>query len=176
MGDDGNGTSLAASQGSEFSRFEMSMAGDVGGGKSDIKVGLEPVIGNERLTPCGGDGDTGSVTSISAAGSGDTEMELVLGSVVPEPAGCVGGKVGNDSPVAAGNEADEAEAAELVDGVGDERPERPRRGDMELIEGHARTRPRNRLSTSYGRNRFSSGRLVLKLRSMSSSDSYVNST
>jgi hypothetical protein len=153
----------------------MSMAGDVGR-KSDIKVGLRPVLGKERLSPCDGDGDAGSITPVSSAGSGDTEIELVLGSVVPGPAGCLDGEVGNDSPIAAGNGADEAEAAELVDGVGEECPERPRRGDMELIEGHARTRPRKRLSTSRGLNRFSSSRLVLNLRSMLSSDSYVKST
>jgi hypothetical protein len=139
-------------------------------------VGLRPVLGKERLSPSGGDGDAGSVTPVSAAGSGDTEIELMLGSVVPEPAGCIDGEVGNDSPIAAGNGADEVEAAELVDGVGDECPERARQGDIELMEGHARTRPRKSLSTSRGLNRFSSSRSVLKLRSMSSSDSYVNST
>lgn len=111
-GENDNGTSLSTSQGSEFRR-------------SGIKVGLEPVFGNERLTLCEGDGDAASVGSVSAVGSGDTEMGLV-----PGPGGCVGGKVGNDSPVAAGNGTDEAEAAELVDGVGDERPESSRRGGM----------------------------------------------
>ena len=154
----------------------MSMTGDVRGGRSDIQVGPESVLGNERLAPCGRDGDAGSVGSVSAASSGDTEVGRALGSVGFEPAGYVGGKVGNDRPVAASDGADEAEAAELVDGVGDESPERPRRGDMELMEGHARTRPWKRLSTSCGRNRFSSGRSVLKLQSMPSSDSYVNST
>jgi len=154
----------------------MSMGGDVGAGKSDIKVELNPVFGNEKLSACGGEGDAGRVTSVSAVGSGDTVIELVLASVVPWPAGCVGGEVGNDSPIAAGNVTDETESVDVMDGVGDECPERPRRGDRELMEGHARTRPRNRLSTSCGRNLFSSGRLVLKLRSMCSSDSYVNST
>ena len=154
----------------------MSMTGDEGRQKSDIKVGLGPALGNKRLSPCGGDGDAGSVISVSAVGSGNTEIGLVLGSVVPGPAGCVGGKVGNDSPIAADTGADEAEAAELVDGVGDEYPERPRRGDMELMEGHMRMRPRKRLSTSCGRNRFSFGSSLLKSRSMSSLDSYVNWT
>jgi hypothetical protein len=104
-------------------------------------VGPESVPGNERLALCGGDGDAGSVGSVSAASSGDIEVGRALGSVGFGPAGCVGGKVGNDRPVAASDGADEVEAAELVDGVGDEHPERPRRGDMEFMEGQARTRP-----------------------------------
>ncbi|KAL2192748.1 hypothetical protein P885DRAFT_64685 [Corynascus similis CBS 632.67] len=105
-----NGTSLSTVQQSEFRRFEISIAGDVGGGELDIK----------KLTPYEGGGDAGSVNPVSAAGGRGSEMGLVLGSVVPGPAGCVGGEAGNESPGVAGNGADEAE---LVDGVGDERPE-----------------------------------------------------
>ena len=90
---------------------------------------------------CGGDGEVGSVTPDSAAGGRDTETELVLGSLVSGPAGCVGGEVGNHSPLAVGSGTDEMEAVELVDGVGDDCPERFRKGDMGWIEGHARTRP-----------------------------------
>lgn len=151
----------------------MSMTGDVIG---SVQVRSESVLGNERLALCGGDGDVGSLRFVSAAGSGDAEGGRALGSWGSGLAGCVGGKVGNDRPVAASDGADEVdEVEELVDGVGDECPERPRRGDMELMEGHARTRPWKRPSTSRGRNRFSSGRSVLKPRSIPSSDSYVKS-
>lgn len=115
-----NGTSLSTVQQSEFRRFEISIAGDVGGGELDIKVGLESLLLNKKLTPYEGGGDAGSVNPVSAAGGRGSEMGLVLGSVVPGPAGCVGGEAGNESPGVAGNGADEAE---LVDGVGDERPE-----------------------------------------------------
>jgi hypothetical protein len=75
----GNGTSLAASQDSRFRRFKMSITGDVIG--SDIQVGSESVLGNERLASGGGDGDAGSVGTVSAAGSGDAEGGRALGSV-----------------------------------------------------------------------------------------------
>ncbi len=148
----------------------MSIAGDLGGGKSDIKMELELVLGNERTSPCGDSADGRSVSSVSTAGNGDIEMGSVKSGLR-----CGGGETGCHSSVADGT--DDAETAELVDGVGDECPERPGIGDMELIEGHPRVlQSRNRVSTSCGRNRWLSGRLVLKLRSMLSSDSYVNST
>ena len=79
---------------------------------------------------CGGDGEVGSVTPDSAAGGRDTETELVLGSLVSGPAGYVGGEVGNHSPLAVGSRTDEIEAVELVDRVGDDCPERHRKGDI----------------------------------------------
>lgn len=110
----------------------MSTTGGVGRGKS-IQAESESVLGNKRLAPCRGHGDSGSVGSVSSASAGDTEVGRALGSVRLGLAGCVGGNVGNGRLIAASDGADEVDAAELVEGVGDERRDRPRQGDMELI-------------------------------------------
>ena len=98
------------------------------------------------------------------------ELESVLGSDSPcELPDGVGRRHGTKPSCL--KEVDEVEL-----GVGDQLPEEDCTGDMEIIDGHLRARPLNKFSTSRGRYRFSSGRSVMNLRIMSSSDSKVKVT
>ena len=100
-----------------------------------------PCGGDSEVLPCGGDVEVGTVTPISAAGGKDTEIGLLLGSLVSRPTGYIGSEAGSYSSIAASSITNVVEAIELVDRVRNDCPERYYKGDMGWIEGHARTRP-----------------------------------
>ncbi len=88
-----------------------------------------PYRGDSEVSPCRGDVKVGSVTPDSIAYGKDTKMELLLGSLVSRPTGCIGGKVGSHSSVAASSGIYKVEAIELVDRVGNDYPERQHEGE-----------------------------------------------